>query len=169
MRLIIKIQSFSDIITNSSSELFSVYSDMPKRKLQALLEEVHKANELYDVEKWDELSDEEKREYDGITGTGGELTVYSFDDRYYDELKHIPENKKHLYTKEVHVMYEEEPLEELEKRLVIDIDEGFHKTIKWIIENLYVVDTSGHPCARNKEGRVVKLLKWDEDDYVIEE
>mgnify|MGYP000448730297 CR=1 FL=1 len=59
-------------------------------------------------------------------------------------------------------------LEELEKEISVDIDHGFTHTIDWILENLFVVDCEC-PVARNKEGRVVKLLSWNEDDYIVDD
>lgn len=37
MQLSIKVQSISDVITNSSSEIFSIRTDMPKKELQSLI------------------------------------------------------------------------------------------------------------------------------------
>lgn len=50
----------------------------------------------------------------------------------------------------------------------MDIDHGFTHTIDWILKNLFVVDCDC-PVARNKEGRVVKLLGWNEDDYIVDD
>lgn len=169
MQLSIKVQSISDVITNSSSEIFSIRTDMPKKELQSLIEKVHsqfKYNGSW--ENWVEMSDEEKEKYDISSGMGGILEVKTFDDYYQEYLSYIPENKKHLYTKEVHAIGNKKPLEELEKEINVDIDHGFTHTIDWILENLFVVDCE---ClvARNKEGRVVKLLSWNEDDYIVDD
>ena len=169
MYLEIGIQSVSDIITNSSSEIFSVHSDLSKEELLNLL---RKINSEYcykgSYDEWLKLSEKEQSKYDQCSGMGGELEVQTFDDIYQKDLKYIPDNKKPFYTKEIYSLHYEEPLEELEKRLEISIDEGFSHTIDWILENLYVVDCD-HQCVRNREGRVLKLLGWDEEDYVVDD
>lgn len=155
MQLSIKVQSISDVITNSSSEIFSIRTDMPKKELQSLIE-----NSQFKYNgSWVEMSDEEK--YD--ISSGGILEVKTFDDYYQEYLSYIPENKKHLYTKEVHAIGNKKPLEELEKE--ISVDHGFTHTIDWILENLFVVDCEC-PVARNKEERVVS---WNEDDYIVDD
>lgn len=166
MYLEIGIQSVSDIITNSSSEIFSVRSDLSKSELLSLLNGVN-SKFRYNGD-WYKLPKEEQVKYDHSTGMGGILEIRTFDDIHKECLKWIPDNKKHLYTKEICSLQYKEPLEELEKRLEISIDEGFSHTIDWILENLYVADCD-HQCVRNREGRVLKLLGWDEEDYVVDD
>lgn len=169
MQLTIKIQSISDIITNSSSELFSIRTDLSKKELQSLLEKIHNQyNYTGTWEEWYELSNSEKEKFDYSSGMGGILKVETFDDKYQEQLQYIPSNKKHLFTKEIFSLFYEKSLEELEKELTVDIDEKFTCTINWIINNLYVVDSNCHPSVKNKEGRVVKLLSWDEEDYILD-
>lgn len=169
MQLSIKVQSISDVITNSSSEIFSIRTDMPKKELQSLIEKIHSQFEYNGSwEKWSKMSDEEKEKYDTSSGMGGILEIKTFDDYYQESLSYIPENKKHLYTKEVHAVGSKKSVEELEKEISIDIDHSFINTIDWILKNLFVVDCDC-PVARNKEGRVVKLLGWNEDDYMVDD
>lgn len=169
MQLSIKVQSISDVITNSSSEIFSIRTDMPKKELQSLIEKIHSQFEYNGSwEKWSKMSDEEKEKYDTSSGMGGILEIKTFDDYYQESLSYIPENKKHLYTKEVHAVGSKKSVEELEKEISIDIDHSFIHTIDWILKNLFVVDCDC-PVARNKEGRVVKLLGWNEDDYMVDD
>lgn len=169
MQLSIKVQSISDVITNSSSEIFSIRTDMPKKELQSLIEKIHSQFEYNGSwEKWSKMSDEEKEKYDTSSGMGGILEIKTFDDYYQESLSYIPENKKHLYTKEVHAVGSKKSVEELEKEISIDIDHSFIHTIDWILKNLFVVDCDC-PVARNKEGRVVKLLSWNEDDYIVDD
>ena len=160
MYLEIGIQSVSDIITNSSSEIFSVYSDLSKEELLDLL---RKVNSKYcykgSYEDWLKLSKEEQSKYDQCSGMGGELEVQTFDDIYQKDLKYIPDNKKPFYTKEIYSLHYEEPLEELEKRLTINIDDGFTHTINWILENLYVVGCNYDDCVKDENGRVIKLFE----------
>lgn len=168
-RFKVNIQSVSDVITNSSSEIFSIRTDMPKKELQSLIEKIHSQFEYNGSwEKWSKMSDEEKEKYDTSSGMGGILEIKTFDDYYQESLSYIPENKKHLYTKEVHAVGSKKSVEELEKEISVDIDHGFTHTIDWILKNLFVVDCDC-PVARNKEGRVVKLLGWNEDDYIVDD
>lgn len=167
MLLEIQIQSISDVVTNSSSEVFSIYTDLHKDELLNLLKTVHKKHNTLTWEQYKKLPPEEKKHYDVESGMGGILEVKTFEDSYQEYLQYVPKNKKHLYTKEIHALGSELSVEELEKRVTIDIDEGFQGTINWILENLYVVGTS-RPVVTNKEGRVIKLLDWDEESYVDE-
>lgn len=169
MQLEVKIQSISDLITNSSSEVFSIYSDLPKNKVEDLLESVHNKFDFKgSYSEFRELSEEERKKYDNYSGEGGVIEVETFEDSYQYDLRYIPENKKHLYTREIHAMYSSLSVEELQKRLTVRIDQGFYATINWMIENLYVVEVDAN-CVKNEKGRVIKLLPWGEDSYVVDE
>lgn len=161
----IKIQSFSDIITNSSSEIFSIRTKNTKDEIEALISTIHKGflykgdwNDYYNLEK------EEKAKYDHFSGDGGRIDVKNFDDRYKEFLEYfIPEDKKELFTKEIYSLFEEGSTEEQRETLKVYLDEGFTRTLDWIIENLYVTDIEGR-LVEKVDGRVVKLLPWD--DYI---
>ena len=161
----IKIQSFSDIITNSSSEIFSIRTKNTKDEIEALISTIHKGflykgdwNDYYNLEK------EERAKYDHFSGDGGRIDVKNFDDRYKEFLEYfIPEDKKELFTKEIYSIIEEGSTEEQRETLKVYLDEGFTRTLDWIIENLYVTDIEGR-LVEKVDGRVVKLLPWD--DYI---
>ena len=161
----IKIQSFSDIITNSSSEIFSIRTKNTKDEIESLISTIHKGflykgdwNDYYNLEK------EERAKYDHFSGDGGRIDVKNFDDRYKEFLKYfIPEDKKELFTKEIYSLIEEGSTEEQRETLKVYLDEGFTRTLDWIIENLYVTDIEGR-LVEKVDGRVVKLLPWD--DYI---
>ena len=161
----IKIQSFSDIITNSSSEIFSIRTKNTKDEIEALISTVHKGflykgdwNDYYNLEK------EERAKYDHFSGDGGRIDVKNFDDRYKEFLEYfIPEDKKELFTKEIYSLIEKGSTEEQKETLKVYLDEGFTRTLDWIIENLYVTDIEGR-LVEKVDGRVVKLLPWD--DYI---
>lgn len=161
----IKIQSFSDIITNSSSEIFSIRTKNTKDEIEALISTIHKGflykgdwNDYYNLEK------EERAKYDHFSGDGGRIDVKNFDDRYKEFLEYfIPEDKKELFTKEIYSLIEEGSTEEQRETLKVYLDEGFTRTLDWIIENLYVTDIEGR-LVEKVDGRVVKLLPWD--DYI---
>ena len=161
----IKIQSFSDIITNSSPEVFRVHTKNTKDEIKALISTIHKEflykgdwNDYYNLEK------EERAKYDHFSGDGGRIDVKNFDDRYKEFLEYfIPEDKKELFTKEIYSLFEEGSTEEQRGTLKVYLDEGFTRTLDWIIENLYVTDIEGR-LVEKVDGRVVKLLPWD--DYI---
>ena len=94
---------------------------------------------------------------------GGELEIQTFDDLYtrykFDE---IPENKREFFTKEIYSLMFKESIEELEKRLWIDIDEARRGTIQWMIDNLNVIGCTG--CCRidPETKRVVELIGYSE-------
>lgn len=168
MQLEIQIQSVSDVVTNSSSEVFSIYTDLHKDELLKLLKTIHEKHNILTWEQYKKLPIKERKHYDVESGMGGILEVKTFEDSYQEYLQWVPENKKHLYTKEIHALGSELSVEELEKRVIIDIDNGFQGTINWIIENLYVVGAD-ESVVFNKEGRVIKLLGYDEESYTIDE
>ena len=161
----IKVQSFSDIITNSSSEVFRVSTKNTKDEIKALISTIHKEflykgdwNDYYNLEK------EERAKYDHFSGEGERIDVKNFDDRYKEFLEYfIPEDKKELFTKEIYSLLEEGSTEEQRGTLKVYLDEGFTRTLDWIIENLYVTDIEGG-LVEKVDGRVVKLLPWD--DYI---
>ena len=166
----IKIQSFSDIVTNSSSEIFTVYSKNTKDELLNLLKEVHKKFSYSGTQKeYDNLPKKKKEKYDYITGDGGRIDIYNFDDRYNRYLKYyIPENKRKLFTKEMFSLHRKESIEDQEKIIEIYIDRGFIKTLDWAIENLYVTAIYDRNYVINEEGRILKLLPYYENSYVVD-
>ena len=90
----IKIQSFSDIITNSSSEIFSIRTKNTKDEIESLISTIHKGflykgdwNDYYNLEK------EERAKYDHFSGDGGRIDVKNFDDRYKEFLEYKRGNK----------------------------------------------------------------------------
>jgi hypothetical protein len=170
MQLIVKVQSASDIITNSSSEIFSVKTNLSKEAITSILKEVHNQYRYTGtLEDWNKLSKEERIKYEYESGLAGILEIETFNDGYKNMLQNIPDNKKHLFTKKIYSIFFKKSLKELEEELTIEIDENFTHTIDWILTNLYVVDSCHHPSIKNKEGRVIKLLPWDEEDYVVDD
>lgn len=164
MRLGIKLQSVSDIITNSSSEVFVVKATTPVNDLVNLIEQV--ANKNYfdgDWDEWEKLSDEERAKYDMSSGMGGELEIKTFNNyynRYVDEC--IPENKRELFTKEIYSLQFKESLEELEKLVWIDIDHSRRATISWLLDNLEVVNCDSYCRIDPETKRVIEVISYSE-------
>lgn len=117
VKLLIKLQSTSDIITNSSSEVFLCKNTTNKSfsKLKQFIEEYTESNYFRgDWEEFENVSD--KSQYNWFSGLGGSLDIYSYED-YPD--KEIFKN-----------------LENPENYLIVDTDWNHYATIKWITENL---------------------------------
>ncbi len=170
MRIGIDLQSVSDIITNSSSEVFTVKAEMPISELKQLITEIADKNYFKGSwEEWEKLPDEEMNKYDSSSGMGGELEIQTFDDLYTRyKFDKIPENKREFFTKEIYSLMFKESIEELEKRLWIDIDEARRGTIQWIINNLNVIGCTGYCRIDPETKRVVELVGYSEWDKLPE-
>lgn len=137
----LKIQSTSDVITNSSSEIFVVktgtFSISEIKELVQVVGEMcakaydenHEANYKKD---WEQL---EKEDLDGYSGMGGELEVRSGREEYEYRSRWV-----NNYTFEDFL--EEEGLEEedIEQYVWIDIDHSRRGTIKYILENFEIFE-----------------------------
>ena len=102
----IKIQSFSDIITNSSSEIFSIRTKNTKDEIESLISTIHKGflykgdwNDYYNLEK------EERAKYDHFSGDGGRIDVKNFDDRYKEFLEILFQRIKKNYSLKKYILY----------------------------------------------------------------
>lgn len=165
MRLQIKIQSFSDVITNSSSETFVINTTEDIKTISKIINKIAEKNRYEGSwEDYEKLSEEEKSKYDNSSGMGGEITVKGWEELYESNKSYIPENKRHLYTPEVWSLGYKESLEELKKRVIIDIDWSREATINWILENLFVCDAYTNECflVDPNTGRYLKRISEEE-------
>ena len=127
MKLIIAIQSASDIITNSSSEVFLCQNNttMSIQELKDFLYEYNMSNQFMgDWETWRKMSQEERNKYDTSGGMGGLLEICS-----YDELDDDYWLKKLI----------KERYDNPKQCLLVDTDWCHNATIAWITENLNAV------------------------------
>ena len=127
MKLIIAIQSASDIITNSSSEVFLCqnYTTMSIQELNDFLYEYNRSSQFTgDWETWQKMPQEERDKYDTGGGMGGFLEIYS-----YDEL-----DDDYWLKKLINEHYDNP-----EQYLVVDTDRWNYATFAWITENLNAV------------------------------
>lgn len=128
MKLIITIQSASDIITNSSSEVFLCQNDtnMSMQELKDFLYEYNRSNQFTgDWETWQKMSQEERDKYDTSGGMGGFLEICS-----YDELDDDYWLKKLI----------KERYDNPQQCLLVDTDWCHNATIAWITENLNAIN-----------------------------
>lgn len=170
MKLSIRFQSISDIITNSSSEIFTVIDERPIRELRKLIRHIGEENLPSSWDKFYDLPEEEQDKFDHCSGMGGELEVKDWEDRYNEWLEWIPDNKKHQATPEIWALQYKESLEELKKLIIIDIDWHRKPTIDWILENLWVIDADGGCFEKDPEtGRVLRRITHEEAEALPEE
>lgn len=150
MNVLVRIQSISDIITNSSSELFAIIDDRPFEEVKRIIKEVGKSN-LSSI-------------HDGFSGEGGTLEVHNWEDLYNEWLKYwIPENKKSQATPEIWALQYKDSLEDLKKQILIKIDWSREHTIDWILENLWVIDVDCGYFEKDPEtGRIIKRITYEE-------
>ena len=128
MKLLISIQSASDIITNSSSEVFLCQNNttMSMQELKDFLYEYNRSNQFTgDWETWQKMSQEERNDYDMGGGMGGFLEICT-----YDELRDGHWLKEHI----------EEHCDNPKQYLVVDTDWCHYATIAWITENLNAIN-----------------------------
>lgn len=163
MELCIILQSISDIITNSSSEIFTIKNVENVSELKKLIEEIGESNWFKGSwEEWDKLSWEEQSKYDTGSGMGGELKIQTWEELYNMYKEHVPENKRYLYTPEIWSLNFDEPLEELKNQIWIDIDHSRIATIKWIFENLFVGAADCLCQVDPKTGRHLRVVDTEE-------
>ena len=128
MKLIIAIQSASDIITNSSSEVFLCQNNttMSMQELKDFLYEYNRSNQFTgDWETWQKMPQEERDKYDTSGGMGGFLEICS-----YDEL-----DDDYWLKKLINECYDNP-----KQYLVVDTDWCHNATIAWITENLNAIN-----------------------------
>ena len=123
VKFLIKIQSTSDIITNSSSEVFLCKNttDMTVEQLKDFIYEYNESHQYTgDWEEYCEMSDSEKEKYDVGGGMGGFLEVKTYKDALEDEY-----DKAYFAN-----------LENPENYIIVDTDWCHLATIKWITQHL---------------------------------
>lgn len=116
----ITIQSFSDIITNSSSEVFVI--NTPNHLVESTVEDILSVGRTNMDKGTDEGS-----------GMGGELGVYTWKNGFR-KFKHTREKYRHdnSFTPEKWAEIIGTPLEELKKVILVDIDWSRQATIEHI-------------------------------------
>lgn len=164
MELQIKIQSFSDIVTNSSSETFILNSSENFKEISSLLKKIGEEHWYKGSwSDWDNLPKEEQEKYDTGSGMGGDIEVRNWESLYEEYKEYIPENKKDLYTPEVWSLNFPESLEELKNTLWISIDWSRKGTINWILQNLWVTDAyEGFYRREPSTGRIIEKITEEE-------
>lgn len=135
-RLKIEIQSHSDIITNSSSEVFMI--TRPEEVIAEICEDIYKQG-------WKNIDEGTDRS----SGMGGELTIYTWENgfRNYKRM-----TNRQDATEEEWAMYMGASLEELKNVIMVDVDWGRKKTIE------YIKETYG---AKSENDKTFPVWIWD--------
>ena len=121
VKLLIKVQSFSDLITNSSSTVFlgKKDSNLTWSQLEQLIYD-YTENHLFTgtYEEFNKLSREEQETYNWESGTGGFVSVLNYSE--------IPLKSYELYYFE--------NLSDPENYFIVDLDWNLYATINWLCE-----------------------------------
>lgn len=121
----IKVQSISDLITNSSSEVFKVKSDLDIDTIKGIIE----------------TGEKNYGALDHCSGMGGDISIENWEYMYQEWLKwEVPENKRQYYTPEIWSLHYNESLDDLKSSVWIDIDWDREGTIKFILDTFWVTD-----------------------------
>lgn len=147
MKVYIKIGSVSDVITNSSSEVFAlnigdITKDIKKDILKYHKEHTWNGDDLdklpYDVREilgGDTVIDTIKNMLNGQSGEAGNIDVYTWEDAYkgycnvYNK-QYTPEK----WAKLLHIN-----LNDIKKIVIVDVDWAATATINWLQEKYNVI------------------------------
>ena len=138
---LIPIQSYGDLITNSSSETYVVETNKPAYKVKQILDEVHAEHE---EDEW-------------MPGECAEVEVYSFEDyfqrNYEEEYDRDYEEYKAMLVEEWDV-----PIPVLQQCLFVRVDYGYQHCDKFLTENFKCI-ASDHILNERRQlidGKIVK-------------
>jgi hypothetical protein len=117
---VIKIQSISDIITNSSSEVFVINTS--SNQIDSIVKDILNTGKI-----------NFENDHDFCSGMGGELGVYTWENGFR-KFKHNHVKYRHddTFTPEKWAEEIGRPLEELKKIILVDIDWSREETIQHI-------------------------------------
>ena len=150
MKGIIAIKNISDVITNSSSEVFMLQTDGVIKGIKNNIEKYHNEHMWYHND-FSELPDDIKQLLGGedilneaekmlneSSGEGGEINIYDWEDAYNGYCKIYKKHSK-SFTPEQWAKKFDIPLEELKKIIVVDVDWAAKVTISMLKERYNVV------------------------------
>lgn len=155
---LIKIKSTSDVITNSSSEVFMIKNDKPHKSLKKNILDFHRKVSWYGLSNFDDfpdtlkwiISDEQiellKENADGSSGMGGDCEVFDWENGL-NEYRKV--NNKPNATIENFAKYLKKSVDELQSVVLIDIDWACKGTINMISDKYKAL--KGDDCYNDKE------------------
>lgn len=140
---LIPIQSFSDIITNSSSETYIVDTSYTAEALQRMLDNVHKENA--DSEHW-------SGECCGVIVDSFQSRMDSMDEWELEDAEDMG------LTREQYVEWlwdNTVPIDTLKECLLVRVDYGFEAVDKFLVDNFRCI-YSDHNRRTDETGRIIK-------------
>ncbi len=156
----LKFQSTSDVITNSSSEIFQLKSNLSLETVREMIETEGRKNREARPDGWWELPFEEQNKFDCCSGVGGELSIYGWEDIYKRDAEwRVVDSKRDQYTPEIWALGYEESLDELKSMIWVDIDWSRYATIKFVLENFWVVGSDSCNNYWQKDPETNKCIR----------
>lgn len=174
MKFLIKINSISNAITNSSSEVFLIKTKRPSEEIKNLILDFGRvaaecdgdkrtckmeitmmprhSREIIENNKFKFPSD---NSYEGGSGMGMELDVYDYTDAKREYKKH--------YGKDLGEILKEKGIseEEINRYILIDIDRERGKTIDFIKNNFdYYIEETKKWDSNEDCDKVYDILSW---------
>ena len=177
MRFLINLQSFSDVITNSSSELFVAHvsgNTKPKDEIQKLINK-HASEHMWKGD-WKELQNmkfEERVKWNAYSGDAGTCEVKDGYDRYVEWINDYSrtKNKEEVMKDVPFEIYLKHFTNYKKEDLFFDIDHSFLATINYVLENFYVIEHWEYGCYEIEPGtkRILRLVSHEEWEKLPEE
>lgn len=141
MGIILKIKNISDVITNSSSEVFIVKTEKPNKSIKDNILNFHKNVSwygMYSIEdlpqglKWiisDDMVELLKENADSSSGMGGDCEVFNWEDglKEYQQWSNKPNATLNDFAR-----YLKKSVDEVESVILIDIDWACKGTINML-------------------------------------
>ena len=140
-----KIKSFTDVITNSSSEVFTIKTDKTAEEVLKIIQDYRDAHET-----------------SFGSGDGGRIDVLDVEDRYADflEWEGLKDNPQSFTRFKDTTDYPESDV------LTVFIDNCFGKTCEFVFDNFKILETDGGPIYGiydpSGENIVSKTYDWGE-------
>lgn len=151
---LIKFKGFTDVITNSSSEVFMLKDCINTRQSVNNILNYHDEHiapfGIEEIDEWpdelkkllnlnDRVIEELKMKYDGSSGDGGCVEVTSWQNAYMWYKKNVNWNA----TEEEWANGIGIPLEKIKNTIIVDVDKACYGTINYIMRN-FTYDAEWH-------------------------
>lgn len=162
IKMKLSIQSVSDLITNSSSEIFQFKTDLDFETVKSMIEEQGRKNYKNDDSRdWYDIPEEERKTMDSCSGMGGELEVQNWEDRYKEWLEwYIPKGKRDKVTPEIWALHYNDSLEDLKSSVWVDLDWHRCATIHFILTNFWVSYADGAYFYTQIDPETKKIVRY---------